>query len=517
MVTFWERINIGLPSLPYDKEDLKKLDKSTKWASHSHCPLKVSKWDEFDACIATAALQPSSAVAIDTDLSQQMSSVKLKMVLQEDHVTHNVERILELVADLTGFEFSTTDKYTKSNPELIAWRGLGPVQPSNYTGTPEPALKNREQQRKDLVQERSQQVLFTIETKPAWKFRFLLRDDSTDILTNEWEVPTDYSSEDLYNKRDLPDDWSDQKQKVFHLIRQVYGQMTSSERKYGIMHLYEVWWFCSRTEQGELRISRPFKKESTSPSVLQAIVTLAGFDDFALQTVAVHPQSAQKADKTVAGQRKIDLVAAKKSAASDKEKAANSRKRALQPKTAPSNQGHRTNLASSIMMWNCTLVDATDTVQLLTLKENPVVPVLIKMQRHETEQHVADEMKHEASIYRALCERNDLQEVIPDFLGYSTHLGVSLLCTELEGSNFEDIGLENISQELKQSAVDCMKRLSAAGVLHNDIALRNIVQSRVDPRRAKIIDFGRATFSNDDQVRLQQQVHTLERLLGLRS
>ena len=83
MVTFWERINIGLPNLPYAKEELsKQADESTKWASHSHCPLKVSQWDEFDACIATAAI-----------LSQQMSSVRFKTVREEEHVTHNVERI----------------------------------------------------------------------------------------------------------------------------------------------------------------------------------------------------------------------------------------------------------------------------------------------------------------------------------------------------------------------------------------------------------------------------------------
>ena len=85
----------------------------------------------------------------------------------------------------------------------------------------------------------------------------------------------------------------------------------------------------------------------------------------------------------------------------------------------------------------------------------------------------------------------------------------------MEGSNFDDIGLENISQELKESAVRSMRRLSMSGVLHNDVALRNIVQSKDDPRRAKIIDFGLATFSDAD-FQLQKQVYSLERLLGLR-
>ena len=57
----------------------------------------------------------------------------------------------------------------------------------------------------------------------------------------------------------------------------------------------------------------------------------------------------------------------------------------------------------------------------------------------------------------------------------------------------------------KRSAVQCVDALSKAGVLHNDIALRNFVQCKDDPNRAKIIDFGRAVFSNDVE-RLKKQL-----------
>ena len=84
----------------------------------------------------------------------------------------------------------------------------------------------------------------------------------------------------------------------------------------------------------------------------------------------------------------------------------------------------------------------------------------------------------------------------------------------MEGSNFDDIGLENLSLELKSSAVDCLQRLSAIGVLHNDIALRNIVQDSTCPTKAKIIDFGRAEFCTD-KVLLEGQVEALKLILGL--
>ena len=74
--------------------------------------------------------------------------------------------------------------------------------------------------------------------------------------------------------------------------------------------------------------------------------------------------------------------------------------------------------------------------------------------------------------------------------------------------NFDDIGVENLSKSLKESALQCVITLSQAGVLHNDVALRNFVQSSDNRERAKIIDFGRATFS-DDQTALTAQVgHT---------
>ena len=101
---------------------------------------------------------------------------------------------------------------------------------------------------------------------------------------------------------------------------------------------------------------------------------------------------------------------------------------------------------------------------------------------------------------------------IPCYYGYSTHLGVSMLCLSMEGSDFDDLGIENLPEELKMAAMESLQQLSQSGLLHNDLALRNIVQSRNDPKRAKIIDFGRADFS-DDELLLQEQTEYLKFLL----
>lgn len=514
--SLWGRLDVELPGLPYCKEELDKQAQSTTvWASHFHTPVAVSEWEDFDACIAAESaneMYQSSGI----NLKETMSLVKARKVEEEEHVTVNTSLYLECLSEVTAIEFSTTAKYTLSNPDLIARRKRARVITSEWTMTPkEPGVKDREKERKKLVQELSASVLFTVETKPVWKFRFLLGGDSTDSMIKLWGVPAGYTAEDLLNERALPKNWSNEQKKIFHLIRQLYGQMTSSQRRYGIMHIYECWWFCCRTPQGELKISRPFQRQSTSPSVLQAIVTLAGFDDFILEEVTVHPASAQKADRRLADQRKRELKPATTTAASNAKIARGSNTGGGRGGKDASNAKNKSaDLAASVCLWDCTLVDVTDTVQLLSTRKDPTI--LIKLQRNPRVQHVADEMQREASIYKALSKKEDMKDVVPSFHGYSTHLGVSLLCVGMEGSDFEDIGLANLSQELKVSAVESLQQLSAAGLLHNDIALRNIVQSKDDPQCAKIIDFGHAAFSND-KVLLQEQVEFLERILGLRT
>lgn len=138
------------------------------------------------------------------------------------------------------------------------------------------------------------------------------------------------------------------------------------------------------------------------------------------------------------------------------------------------------------------------------------------MQQDPRKVYVAEEMQQEALIYTVLSQIQGSEDIAPTFHGISRHLGVTILCIGREGSDFEDIGIKNISMELMLSAVESMKFLSDAGILHGDIALRNIVQSKENPCRAKIIDFGRSEFSTC-KTELQLQVQALKQLLGLHS
>lgn len=162
-------------------------------------------------------------------------------------------------------------------------------------------------------------------------------------------------------------------------------------------------------------------------------------------------------------------------------------------------------------MWDFKLLYCTANTKILLKKSDP--SVLIKIPHHTHAGDVAKEIEKEAAIYRKLAGNSEVQDAIPRFYGFSTHLGVPMLCIGREGPDFEDIGVENLSDALKESAVQCLRRLGRAGVVHHDLALRNIVQSAGDPQRAKIIDFGRAEFTQDQRL-LQEQVTDLETLLA---
>ena len=369
-------------------------------------------------------------------------------------------------------------------------------------------------------------VLFPFETKPFWKFLFLGKltkrtfsdcdEGSAQKIVRLWEVPPKH----MLQQNKLPDGWTAEKKKVFHLIRQIYGQMVSDNLKYGIIHIYELWWFCCRNADGHLKISKAFDRHDTTPSVLQAIRTLDGFEDKFLKEIGLHPASATKVEDS------------KPSASHSSQSNESSQ---TQPPTTtfadgqagghsggsiPAKERSTNNLpahgdpedfASNVFMWICEVVGGSDNVKFLSSKNDP--SVMIKMQGDPTKKLVAKEMENEAAVYKVLSRNRDARLVIPLFRGFSNHLGVTLLCTGREGLDFEDIGVENLCQELKLSAVESLQLLSQAGVVHHDLELRNIVQSAENPERAKIIDFGRAEFS-EDQVRLQEQVEALKSMLG---
>jgi hypothetical protein len=61
--------------------------------------------------------------------------------------------------------------------------------------------------------------------------------------------------------------------------------MVATDRMYGVIHLYEMWWFCCRTDSWDLLISDPLKYTDTSSSFFQALFALT------LQNVHIMPHA----------------------------------------------------------------------------------------------------------------------------------------------------------------------------------------------------------------------------------
>jgi hypothetical protein len=183
--------------------------------------------------------------------------------------------------------------------------------------------------------------------------------------------------EQMRDEESLPKHWPNPKKKIFHLVRQLYGQMVSGKRRYDIMHTYERCFFCKRTEAGTLEISRPFKSTDSQPSVFQAIKTMTGFENHQLVDAPVHLASASKAVRT---QRKRS---------SNRDDSHLKRHLKLPPSDngGPNvregfGRGEGTgaslgpeNLASALFVWDCELFDTTSTTQLLTTPKDPSVLV----------------------------------------------------------------------------------------------------------------------------------------------
>jgi len=494
--TVWQHIDIPLPVLDYQNTTASGQGKgSTEWAAHSHTPMGVELWGEFDQLVTAEGQKPRNLSTLDIDFSQRLEIITsdLNPVSREEDVTNRLESILATFAreqwDLSGgIVFSQQNQQIIGKPDLIAQvrdraaLGVGPI--ADYESPPP---KGRAQVRRNNTKVIITLYRMPFETKPVWKFSFLT---TAQYIIDAWEVPDDFDAAKMQAKAHLPKSWSTEKRKVFHMIRQLYGQMVSDNRRYGILTVYEYWYFCKRSSQGILSISRAFERQATSPSIFQAIKTMVGFGDHGLEDVVYHPQSASIHDDD---ERPGTLGAGR---------GGSSIGRAVTGVN---------NLAASLYPWECDVYDYTDSVLLLTTGKDPTV--IVKLQIDPRMKHVADDMANEAAIYEALEGNEAVQKVIPCFRGHSTHLGVAMTCVEKELDDFDDIGLENLSGVLRRSAIRAVQVLSDAGILHNDIALRNIVQSKRDPSCAKIIDFGRASFSSD-RKRLAKQVERIKTLLN---
>lgn len=295
-----------------------------------------------------------------------------------------------------------------------------------------------------VLAEDKKQVRFLLETKPKWKYPFLSVNTQSCIIDN-WRVPGDGEFSGV------PKTWGVEKKKVYHLIRQVYGQMISDKLRHGVFHIYEIWWFCSLQSDGTMRISNGFNRDATNPSVLHGLRTLEHMEHKFKRAIQQHPASPNTKPEPMKREKrgrdndgggkclpKAARTTSSKAAAKNASQATKSRSKNAS-RNCPSSSGLRL-ATSDIELSSCQHL-ATNQFTKVFSTECGLGFVKIVIDSIMGDQVQA--MENEARIYSHLL-REGVGSEVPTYYGFSSHLGVPLLCTGMEGPDFEDIGLTNL-------------------------------------------------------------------------
>lgn len=505
---------MSLPDLKYDTGVNQAQGKgSTKWAAHSHTPVSVAEWKEFDGLIKAEGQKRTEVVTLERSIASAMDDILRKnpvIVKEEEHVTTNTVAVLNQSRELLGCLFSSGSKFLKSNPDIVSTeegsdqkRKFGPA--SAYASPQKGRLKHRVETAAAVREE----TTLPIETKPHWLFRFLTENDPN-LLFELWEVPEQCH----LTQRTLPEPWSPNKKKVLHLIRQMYGQMVTDNFRYGVINLYELWYFCRRDADGSLHISRGFLKSCKSPSVLQALRTILSFSDLKLTESSSHTASPLKALAPRSNGRPNDNSPDERSSGNDSDTKQGEDGHEKSSGESPSANVLSMHIApdgSLLKLSECQLIMDLDNCKIMLTKCGRGIVKMVPAKRKLAQQALA--MRHEAHVYQEL-QNTVCARFIPTFYGFDESLGVPILCVGAEDDDFEDIGLENLPLKLRLSAMEGIRALSACGWCHGDLELRNIVRARDDPTRAKIIDFGKSHWTKDKTL-LAAQVSDAAFLLGM--
>jgi hypothetical protein len=175
-----ETLNVPLPALEYENAWASGKG-STEWAAHSHTPLSVNEWTDFDALIEIEGNKDGNKTTTVTTINLESELANIQRycspVSEEEHVTANLNFLLKGVSnhqELTqGIVFNTRSKELISSPDLIAMKrddeGLGVGDISEYKS---PETGKRARVRRETVALVRSLLLFPFETKPVWKFGF---------------------------------------------------------------------------------------------------------------------------------------------------------------------------------------------------------------------------------------------------------------------------------------------------------------------------------------------------------
>ncbi|CAK4074723.1 unnamed protein product, partial [Aphanomyces euteiches] len=306
--------------------------------------------------------------------------------------------------------------------------------------------------------------------------------------------------------------------KVFHAARQLYGYMASNNSRYGILTTFTTTFLFKQNNNDKLFISKGLAVDGFDPmTVLEAIARLllichlpAANDLSEAELCMIKDPSAQEmpTPSKSAGKKK-------------KKKSKKPKKHKANDTQAPSEVDER-ELVLITDLPNYHVIAGGGSASIVATELDDI-PVAIKVVDTCKKPDLLDELQRECDAYAVLeALQGDcipmLVRPAPVVLWEGMLDG--LVLSMIKGRTLEEMGMDGLATiplECRHQAVQDLRKIHSLGVLHGDMAERNLIWCEDDRPRIVFVDFGRAVTScNVQDDRLKYEEYELCGMLQIR-
>ncbi|KAH9121909.1 hypothetical protein LEN26_010465 [Aphanomyces euteiches] len=289
--------------------------------------------------------------------------------------------------------------------------------------------------------------------------------------------------------------------KVFHAVRQLYGYMSCNKRRYGILTTFTTTFLFKRDHDGKLYISKGIAANRYDPmTVLEAITRLLLTKnppaDEDLSEAGSSPQIRGKENKKEV-------------------QATNTKKRRANNDTQAHCEEDDRELILINDLPNYHVIAGGGSASVI-VTELDDISVAIQAVDTCKKPELLDELQRECGAYAAL---ETLQGACIPILVRPAPVVLwegmldGLVLSMIKGRTLEEMGMDGVATiplECRKQAIQDLRKIHSLGVLHGDMAERNLIWCEEGRPRIVFVDFGRAVTScNDEDGRLKYEEYEL--------
>jgi hypothetical protein len=297
-------------------------------------------------------------------------------------------------------------------------------------------------------------------------------------------------------------------------LTQIFVYSCAMQSRYCVLTTGQYTWFIQRRD-ADLDISRGFQPSDTNPSLAQAWVTFVNLAVTNREKVP-SPEHAKQFVTMLVGKR--DKSAKQGAATRARNKAKKQASSCGGSSTCDGGASDSTQLPLESISCDFSPTESYGPLNHGVAYRNRIhgFDSVIKIVDASKDSDGEAGLEREADMYEEL---SDLWgKTIPSMVfSGPISLGRYSLATTYEGKSLDDplLDVRMGRNELKRKACDALKTLHQHGMLHGDVALRNVV---VDPatKSVKLIDLGSATEVGSDKNKMATEMRTLSELVDKR-